>query len=96
MDAYFVPPSRAWQDRTLVRGAYDHHNARVSDLPGTALRILAYRDVQLFTCGSGKMALGVKKVLTQMIKESRDCSDEEAAMLFEKAIQGRYATDIFE
>lgn len=42
------------------------------------------------------MALGVKEVLTRMIKESRDCSDEDAAMLFEKAIQGRYATDIFE
>lgn len=35
-------------------------------------------------------------MLTEFIKESRDCSDEEAARLFERAIQGRYATDIFE
>ncbi|KAI0631143.1 fatty acid hydroxylase [Trametes polyzona] len=54
------------------------------------------QNARFFTCGSGKMAQGVKKVLTQMIKESRNCSDEEASKLFERAIQGRYATDIFE
>ncbi|KAI0356058.1 fatty acid hydroxylase [Trametes cingulata] len=69
---------RAWQDRAIIKNAYDHENAR------------------LFTCGSGKMAQGVKKVLTAIIQESRGCSDEEAAVLFERAIQGRYATDIFE
>ena len=42
------------------------------------------------------MAQGVKKVLTDLIKESRGLTDEEAAASFERAIQGRYATDIFE
>ncbi|KAH9899295.1 fatty acid hydroxylase [Cubamyces lactineus] len=55
-----------------------------------------HQNARLFTCGSGKMAQGIKKVLTELIKESRSCSDEEAARLFERAIQGRYATDIFE
>ncbi|KAI8976616.1 fatty acid hydroxylase [Trametes punicea] len=55
-----------------------------------------HQNAKLFTCGSGKMAQGIKKVLTKLIKESRNCSDEEAARLFERAIQGRYATDIFE
>ncbi|KAI0819916.1 fatty acid hydroxylase [Trametes gibbosa] len=55
-----------------------------------------HQGARFFTCGSGKMAQGVKKMLTEFIKESRDCSDEEAARLFERAIQGRYATDIFE
>ncbi|OSC96348.1 fatty acid hydroxylase [Trametes coccinea BRFM310] len=54
------------------------------------------QNARLFTCGSGKMAQGIKKVLTELIKESRGCSDDEAARLFERAIQGRYATDIFE
>lgn len=51
---------------------------------------------QFFTCGSGKVAQGVKKVLTDLIKEARGFSDEEASAAFERAIQGRYATDIFE
>ncbi|KAI9067866.1 fatty acid hydroxylase [Trametes sanguinea] len=55
-----------------------------------------HRNARLFTCGSGKMAQGIKRVLTELIKESRSCSDDEAARLFERAIQGRYATDIFE
>ncbi|KAI0738944.1 bifunctional P-450:NADPH-P450 reductase [Daedaleopsis nitida] len=51
---------------------------------------------RFFTCGSGKVAQGVKKVLTDLIKEAKGFSDEEAASAFERAIQGRYATDIFE
>lgn len=49
-----------------------------------------------FVCGSGKVARGVKEVLTAMIKESRGYSDEEAAAAFERATVGRFATDIFE
>ncbi|CDO70378.1 hypothetical protein BN946_scf184999.g18 [Trametes cinnabarina] len=55
-----------------------------------------HQNARLFTCGSGKMAQGIKRVLTELIKESRGCSDDEAARLFERAIQGRYAIDIFE
>ncbi|KAI0676431.1 fatty acid hydroxylase [Trametes maxima] len=55
-----------------------------------------HQNAKFFTCGSGKMAQGVKKVLTDIIQEARGCSDDEAARLFERAIQGRYATDIFE
>lgn len=53
-------------------------------------------NTQLFTCGSGKVAQGVKRVLTDVIKEARSYTDEEAAAAFERAIQDRYATDIFE
>ena len=31
-----------------------------------------------------------------MIKESRNVDDAEAAVMFERASAGRYATDIFE
>ena len=42
------------------------------------------------------MAQGIKRVLTEIIKEARGCSDEQATAAFERAIEGRYATDIFE
>ncbi|KAH8103110.1 fatty acid hydroxylase [Cristinia sonorae] len=51
---------------------------------------------RFFTCGSRKVANGVKDVLTAIIKEKRQCSDEEAAALFQRATQSRYATDIFD
>ena len=50
---------------------------------------------QFFTCGSSKVAQGVKKVLTEIITDRR-FSDERAAVAFEKAFQGRYTTNIFE
>ena len=50
---------------------------------------------QFFTCGSSKVAQGVKKVLTEIITDCR-FSDKRAAAAFEKAFQGRYTTDIFE
>ncbi|KAH8103122.1 cytochrome P450 [Cristinia sonorae] len=51
---------------------------------------------KFFTCGSRKVANGVKDALTAIIKEKRQCSDEEAAALFQRATQARYATDIFD
>ncbi|RPD61291.1 bifunctional P-450:NADPH-P450 reductase [Lentinus tigrinus ALCF2SS1-6] len=55
-----------------------------------------HQKAKFFTCGSGKVAQGVKKVLTELIKEAKGFTAEEAAAAFERAIQGRYATDIFE
>ncbi|KAJ3553744.1 hypothetical protein NM688_g3453 [Phlebia brevispora] len=49
-----------------------------------------------YVCGSGKVARGVKDVLTAIIKEVREVDDAEAAALFERATVGRFATDIFE
>ena len=51
---------------------------------------------QYYVCGSGKVSRGIKDVLVAIIKEVRGYTDEEAAASFERAIEGRYATDIFE
>ena len=87
--------SRVWHDREDVRDAYDHQKAKVR--PSSPVDVIAANPcLQLFTCGSGKVSQGVKKVLTDIIKEAKGFTDEEAAAAFERAIQGRYATDIFE
>ncbi|KAF7794903.1 hypothetical protein EIP86_006046 [Pleurotus ostreatoroseus] len=49
-----------------------------------------------YVCGSSKVARGVKDVLTAIIKETKGVDDTEAAVLFERATMGRFATDIFE
>lgn len=95
--------SRAWHDRADIRNAYDNLGARVCVTMLMTVLPFSHRsslfiavNTQLFTCGSGKVAQGVKRVLTDVIKEARSYTDEEAAAAFERAIQDRYATDIFE
>lgn len=51
---------------------------------------------QFYTCGSRKVAQGIREVLTRIIKEGRGVDDAEADRLFQRAIRDRYATDIFE
>ncbi|KAK7678479.1 hypothetical protein QCA50_018539 [Cerrena zonata] len=50
-----------------------------------------------YTCGSRKVAEGVREVLTKIIKEKDNLEDEKAAALFHRAVEAsRYATDIFD
>ena len=58
--------------------------------------MLTYASHQYYVCGSSKVARGVKDVLTAIIKETKGVDDTEAAVLFERATMGRFATDIFE
>ena len=51
---------------------------------------------QFYTCGSRKIAQGIREVLTRIIKEGRGVDDAAADELFQRAIRDRYATDIFE
>ncbi|KAH9891895.1 bifunctional P-450/NADPH-P450 reductase [Cubamyces lactineus] len=51
---------------------------------------------KFYVCGSSKVSTGVKQVLVQFFKETRNLNDEEALATFEKVMNGRYATDIFE
>ncbi|OBZ67672.1 hypothetical protein A0H81_12453 [Grifola frondosa] len=51
---------------------------------------------KFYTCGAGRIAQGIKEVLVKIIKEKQNVDDAEAAALFDRATEGRYATDIFE
>ena len=51
--------------------------------------------IQFYSCGSRKMATGVKEKLLKMIQEGGGFTDEEAQAAFER-VKGRYSTDIFE
>jgi len=57
----------------------------------------AYQDnAKFFTCGSGKVATGIKAKLIEIIRGKLDIDSAEAAVRFEKVSQDRYATDIFD
>ncbi|KAF7973316.1 hypothetical protein HWV62_15559 [Athelia sp. TMB] len=57
----------------------------------------AYKnDAKFFSCGSGKVATGIKEALVKIIKEKHDVDDTEAAAKFDKISQGRYSADIFD
>lgn len=52
---------------------------------------------QCYTCGSRKVAEGVREVLTKIIKDKDNLEDEKATALFHRAVDAsRYATDIFD
>jgi len=51
---------------------------------------------KFYTCGARKIAQGIKEVLTKIIMEQQKVNEPEASAMFERAIQDRYATDIFE
>ncbi|OCH86500.1 cytochrome P450 [Obba rivulosa] len=63
---------------------------------GDDIDIMYNSNAKFYTCGSGKVAQGVKTVLIRLIQRQRGAGESEAAALFELAIRGRYATDIFE
>lgn len=52
--------------------------------------------LQFFSCGSGKIATGIKDVLMKIVKEKGDVDDADAAARFDKIAKGRYAADIFD
>ncbi|KAF9812238.1 hypothetical protein IEO21_06278 [Rhodonia placenta] len=51
---------------------------------------------KFYTCGSRKIAQGIKNSLTKLIMEKQNVDEAEATAMFRRVIQGRYATDIFE
>ena len=54
------------------------------------------KTLQFFSCGSGKVATGIKATLIQIIKGSLSTDDATALASFEKISKDRYATDIFD
>ena len=52
--------------------------------------------LQIYVCGAGRIAAGVKEAIIQFIKEQKKTDDASALAHFEKIMNGRYATDIFE
>jgi cytochrome P450 / NADPH-cytochrome P450 reductase len=51
---------------------------------------------QLFSCGSGKIASGIKAKLIEIIERRFTVDHAEATAKFEKVSKDRYATDIFD
>ena len=51
---------------------------------------------QIYVCGSGKIATAVKATLVKIVQEHRSVDDATATATFNKLIQGRFATDVFE
>ncbi|TBU21982.1 fatty acid hydroxylase [Dichomitus squalens] len=51
---------------------------------------------KIYVCGAGKIAAGVKQTIVTFLKEQNNLNDEGAVKLFDKIMNGRYATDIFE
>ena len=52
--------------------------------------------VQLYMCGSGKMANSVKDVLVRLVGDKLQVGPVEAKEKFNTIINGRFATDVFE
>lgn len=90
-----IRTSRVWHDRKELDDLHKA-GAKVSRLTQLQTPECSSGTCQYFVCGSGKVARGVKDILTAIIKEARGVDDAEAAALFEKATVGRFATDIFE
>jgi len=51
---------------------------------------------QFFSCGSGKIASGIKTKLIEIIERKLNIDHADAAARFEKVSKDRYATDIFD
>jgi cytochrome P450/NADPH-cytochrome P450 reductase len=60
------------------------------------VRELFRSGAMFYTCGSGaRMAADLKKVLANIIKETRGCDDDEAQLILYKLAKDRYRTDVF-
>jgi cytochrome P450 / NADPH-cytochrome P450 reductase len=57
---------------------------------------LYHEGAYFYTCGSSKMATGVKEVLAKNVADINGLSREGAASTLERISKGRYATDIFD
>ncbi|TFK90994.1 bifunctional P-450/NADPH-P450 reductase [Polyporus arcularius HHB13444] len=51
---------------------------------------------KFYVCGAGKIAAGVKQAIVEYIKEHKPTDETSAVAIFDKIMEGRYATDIFE
>ncbi|KAI0770681.1 fatty acid hydroxylase [Fomes fomentarius] len=59
--------------------------------------VQAFADgAQIYVCGSGKIAAGVKETIVRYIQADKQTDDATALAMFDKIMHGRYATDIFE
>jgi len=53
--------------------------------------------MQLFICGSSKVAKGVMAKCADIIRNAHpELGEKEAAQKLEEVIKGRYATDVFD
>ncbi|KDQ16558.1 hypothetical protein BOTBODRAFT_252416 [Botryobasidium botryosum FD-172 SS1] len=50
---------------------------------------------KFYICGSTTLSNAVKETCVKIIKEVRDCSDEEADAFFQEKAKERFATDVF-
>ena len=89
--------SRVWQDKDIIRKWFkDNANVSTFYLPVLVHTILT-RTLQYYFCGSGKVALGVKDKLGDIILEAKGGSKEEAAVFLAQLSKvSRFATDIFD
>ncbi|KAI0693861.1 bifunctional P-450/NADPH-P450 reductase [Cerioporus squamosus] len=51
---------------------------------------------KFYVCGARKMSAGVKQAIVDYIKENKSTDEAGAVAVFDKIMEGRYATDIFE
>ena len=51
---------------------------------------------QIYVCGSGRIAVGVKQTFVAFIKEKEGVDEGGAVKIFTEMMKDRYATDIFE
>ncbi|KAI1788871.1 hypothetical protein LXA43DRAFT_1096892 [Ganoderma leucocontextum] len=58
----------------------------------TALGVVS----DIYVCGAGRIAAGVKQTFVTFIKEQRGVDDEGATKVFNEMMKDRYATDIFD
>ncbi len=58
--------------------------------------MLTWLSFQIFVCGAGRIAAGVKQTFVAFIKEREGVDEEGAVKIFSEMMKNRYATDIFE
>ncbi len=51
---------------------------------------------QIYVCGAGKIAAGVKQTIVTFLKQQNNVDDAGAVKIFDKIMNDRYATDIFD
>ena len=59
-------------------------------------KIIDHCALQIYVCGSGKIATAVKATLVKIVQEHRNVDVATATATFNELIQGRFATDVFE
>lgn len=86
--------SRIRHDKELVAKAFDEGAKVCFDI--TVYENTLLKALQFYVCGAGKIAAGVKQAIVEYIKEHKPTDETSAVAIFDKIMEGRYATDIFE